>query len=283
MKFVQRLGCLPVRIRIDGGDFRRRAHPITRGHISATFRRARCRRESLQLDVRCLDHLPHRSNLVVHVSGRLFGRAAKKISADSFLRPSCISGWRRASFTSALILSTMVLGVSGGATFANQATDSKPGSVSAIVGTSGREDSRWAEATANSRQYRRCGVVKQQRLIEARMSFGRLGPVEWPVKPVDPADSQVADTIADWRRGRGQHPPHDGGGPAGGAGRSWREPRARGGCTACAAGQRAERRAARPARRAQSRRPRARKRPSFRPRSEPRHRSRCCFRAKQAQ
>lgn len=32
------------------------------------------------------------------------------------------------------------------------------------------------------------------------MSFGRPGPAEWPVKPVDPAHCQVADTIADWKK-----------------------------------------------------------------------------------
>ena len=51
---------------------------------------------------------------------------------------------------SALILSTIAGGVLGGATTANQAADSKPGSVSAIVGTSGSDAIRLGVATANS-------------------------------------------------------------------------------------------------------------------------------------
>src|SRR6266567_3217538 len=61
-----------------------------------------------------------------------------------------LTGWRSASFTSALILSTIVFGVPGGATSAYQATASNPARVSAIVGTSGRDARRWAEATASS-------------------------------------------------------------------------------------------------------------------------------------
>jgi len=42
-----------------------------------TSERLNARLTSLQLDVRCLDHFAPPINLVVHVSGRLFGRAAK--------------------------------------------------------------------------------------------------------------------------------------------------------------------------------------------------------------
>src|SRR6266849_10502425 len=82
--------------------------------------------------------LPHRSTSACMYLDVL-STEPPKISAERFLRRSCNSGWRRASFTSALILSTMFLGVFGGATIAYQAADSKPGSVSATVGTCGRE------------------------------------------------------------------------------------------------------------------------------------------------
>src|SRR5579883_796413 len=52
---------------------------------------------------------------------------------------------------SALILSTIARGVFGGATTAYQAADSKPGSVSAMVGTSGSEAMRVGVATASRR------------------------------------------------------------------------------------------------------------------------------------
>ena len=58
-----------------------------------------------------------------------------------------MSPWRRASLTSALILSTTACGVFGGATIANHAADSKPGSVSAIVGTLGSAAMRLGVAT----------------------------------------------------------------------------------------------------------------------------------------
>src|SRR5436305_9339464 len=64
--------------------------------------------------------------------------------ADSLPRRSTRSGWRSASFTSALILSMMVFDVPGGAASAYQATASKPGKVSAIVGTSARDARRRA-------------------------------------------------------------------------------------------------------------------------------------------
>src|SRR4029079_15323999 len=73
-----------------------------------------------------------------------------KISADNFCKRSCTWGRRNASFTSALILSVIALGVFGGATMAYQATASKPGSVSAIVGTLGRAGSRLGDATASN-------------------------------------------------------------------------------------------------------------------------------------
>ena len=65
------------------------------------------------------------------------------------LRRSWMSGWRSASLTSALILPVIPFGVPGGATIAYQATASKPGRLSAIVGTSGSDGSRWLEATAS--------------------------------------------------------------------------------------------------------------------------------------
>src|ERR1700682_5439756 len=71
----------------------------------------------LQFDIRCLDHLTPRST-----SSRMYFVAffaePPKVSADSFLRRSCNSGWRRASFTSALIFSVMAFSVAGGATIA---------------------------------------------------------------------------------------------------------------------------------------------------------------------
>ena len=61
-----------------------------------------------------------------------------------------MSLWRSASLMSALILSTIACGVFGGATTANHAANSKPGSVSAIVGTSGSEAMRLGVATPSS-------------------------------------------------------------------------------------------------------------------------------------
>src|SRR5450631_1919594 len=93
--------------------------------------------------------LPHRSTSSCMYFVALSAEPPN-VSADSFLRRSCNSGWRSASFTSALILSVMFFGVFGGAVIANQATASKPGSVSAIVGISGRDGRRWLDATASS-------------------------------------------------------------------------------------------------------------------------------------
>src|SRR5690349_14479361 len=85
--------------------------------------------------------VPHRS-----VSSGIYVDALSagppKVTAGSFLNWSCNAGWRSASFTSALILSMMSFGVFGGATMPYQATDSKPGSVSAIVGTFGSDGRR---------------------------------------------------------------------------------------------------------------------------------------------
>jgi len=80
----------------------------------------------------------------------VFSTEPPNISADSFFRLSCTSGWRRASFASALIFSMMAFGVFGGATIPYQATASKPGSSSAIVGTFGKLGMRVADATASS-------------------------------------------------------------------------------------------------------------------------------------
>src|SRR6516162_136006 len=61
-----------------------------------------------------------------------------------------ISGWRSTSLMSALILSTIRFGVFGGATTAYHVTASKPGSVSAMAGTSGRDAIRFGVATPRS-------------------------------------------------------------------------------------------------------------------------------------
>src|SRR6516162_2894721 len=71
-------------------------------------------------------------------------------SAESCARRSRTSCSRSASFTPALILSTTAGGVLGGPTMANQAADSKPGSVSAMVGTSGNAVIRFGVATPKS-------------------------------------------------------------------------------------------------------------------------------------
>jgi len=60
-------------------------------------------------------------NLLTACYCAAFSEEPQKISADSFLRRSCNSGWRSASFTSALIFSVMLFGVPGGATIAYQA------------------------------------------------------------------------------------------------------------------------------------------------------------------
>src|SRR5262249_40588309 len=79
-----------------------------------------------------------------------FSTGPPKASADSFFSCAWISGVASASFTSALTLSMMALGVFGGATMAYQATASKPGSVSASVGMPSIAGNRWDDATASS-------------------------------------------------------------------------------------------------------------------------------------
>src|SRR5579883_28269 len=71
-------------------------------------------------------------------------------SAESSARRARTPGSLIAAAMSALILSTIGAGVPGGATTANQAEAAKPGSVSAIVGTSGSEDMRFSLPTAIS-------------------------------------------------------------------------------------------------------------------------------------
>src|SRR5262249_39287676 len=71
-------------------------------------------------------------------------------SAERSARRLRTSGSRTASAISVLILPTIAAGVFGGATTANQAEDAKPGSVSAMVGTSGSALMRFSVPTAIS-------------------------------------------------------------------------------------------------------------------------------------
>src|SRR5215471_10611976 len=69
-------------------------------------------------------------------------------SADRSASRLAMSGWRKASLMSALIFAAIACGVFGGATTANQADDTNPGSVSAIVGISGNDVMRCSVPTA---------------------------------------------------------------------------------------------------------------------------------------
>src|ERR1700730_11939429 len=77
-------------------------------------------------------------------------------SADRSARRLAMSGCRKASLMSALILAAIACGVFGGATTANQADDTNPGSVSAMVGTSGSDFMRRSVPTANNFNWPPC-------------------------------------------------------------------------------------------------------------------------------